>query len=49
MGRDHLVASEKTEDLKLKVEEILRKTILQTSLHHKHKITLELEVCGLGG
>lgn len=43
MGREHLLEAEKREDLKLKVEEILRKAILQASLCPKHKATLELE------
>lgn len=48
MGRDHLKDSEKREDQKLTVEPILRKTILQTSLQPKHKVTLELEACDSG-
>lgn len=46
MERDHLEDSEKREDQKLTVEPTLRKTILQTSLQPKHKVTLELEACG---
>lgn len=48
MGRDHLKVSEKREAWKLKVEQILRKTILLTSLHPKHKVTLELGAYGSG-
>lgn len=47
MGRHHLNASEKREDLKQKVE-TLRKAILQTSFHSKHKVALELGACGVG-
>lgn len=48
MGRDHLKVSEKREARKLKAEQILRKTILLTDLHPKHKVTLELGACGSG-
>ena len=48
MRSNHLKVSEKREDLELKVGQILRKSILQTSHYTQHPRTLELEACAAG-